>query len=69
MTEKQKQHVDDLAYGFSTLMKLKYERGVQEHGGNVWDKTSLDLVEEAISENIDQFVYLYTLREKLLGQK
>lgn len=69
MTPDQKKHAETIAMAFTGLMKDKYKKGVEEHGGNIWDMSALHLIEEAISENIDQFVYLYTARQKLLGQK
>lgn len=69
MTPDQKKHAETIAIAFTHLMKDKYKKGVEEHGGNIWDMTPLALVEEAIKENIDQFVYLYTARQRMLGQK
>ncbi len=48
-------------------MRDKYEIGQKEHGGNLWEKDTLFLVDQAIDEAIDQVVYLTTLRDKLLN--
>ena len=44
----------------------KYERGVKEHGGNMWEHDQLWFVEESIKEAIDLLHYLRTLRQKML---
>lgn len=66
MTKKQVDHLDCLIEQFRTLATNKYSLGAKEHGGNLWDKGIMFLVEEAILENIDQFIYLMTLRQQLL---
>lgn len=68
MTPEQERHVQFLAEAFTSQLRIKYERGVNEHGGNLWDMSPLDLIDEALSENIDQFAYLSTARQKLLDQ-
>jgi hypothetical protein len=65
MTPAQGAHASRIAQGLSATLLAKYERGVVEHGGNLWERTPLELVDEALAEVLDQFVYLTTLREKL----
>lgn len=58
-------HIHELQFEWIRLMKEKYIRGVEEHGGLITDWPAVRLLDEAIMENIDQFVYLMTLRSKL----
>lgn len=66
MTEEQYLHVIKLSTAFVKMMSNKYENGVKEHGGNLWDKGPAYLLDQAIFENIDQFTYLMTLRDDLV---
>lgn len=65
MNDDQKTHVAQLADEFERRMAHKYTKGAQEHGGNLWEVPSLQLLDEAIDEAIDQVVYLLTLRKQL----
>ena len=65
MTPGQVHHVNRILNSFKTLMVKKYEGGVKEHGGNLYDRSPLFLVEQAAHEAIDQVVYLITLWEKM----
>ncbi len=40
-------------------------KGAREHKGDLLDLSTNQLLNEAISENLDQIVYLLTLKEKL----
>jgi hypothetical protein len=66
MTPQQKAHVESLGKRFVEALSRKYEAGVTEHGGNLWDHEPLWLLDQALMENIDQFTYLSTLRDKLV---
>lgn len=63
MTKKQKEHIDKVMEDTVNLMYSKYKKGVREHGGNLWDKK--ELIDMAISEAIDQVVYLLTLKQQI----
>lgn len=65
MTQKQKNHVEDLLAVFKDRLAEKYQKGAEEHGGNLWDMSAEQLLDEAINECIDQYTYLMTLKEKL----
>lgn len=65
MTPEQTKHVQDIAEAFRVAVSAKYEHGVKEHGGNLWERSIEYLLDQAIDENIDQFVYLMTLKQKL----
>lgn len=66
MTEEQAAHTAHLAKVFQKVMTLKYDNGAKEHGGNLWERTPMFLLDQSISESIDQFVYLQTLKDKLI---
>lgn len=66
MTEEQQAHVDRIKSDFRGKVQAKYANGVKEHGGNLWERDALYLVEQAMDEAMDQYVYLHTLRERLL---
>lgn len=66
ITREHLAHLIQLQNEFSRKAEIKYLKGVEEHGGNLWDKSVVYLLDEAIAENIDQFIYLMTLREKLV---
>jgi len=42
----------------------KYRKGAEEHGGNLWDLSEDELLDEAINEAIDQVIYLLTIKLK-----
>jgi len=65
MSEEQQQHLQGLLYEFGKLASNKYTQGALEHGGNLWDMSNDDLLNNAIDEAIDQVVYLLTLKQQL----
>ncbi len=65
MTPQQTAHLVNIQNSFIEAVRDKYRKGVEEHGGNLWEKTNL--IDEAMNECIDLYVYLYTLREQLKG--
>lgn len=60
----QQAHVNGIAKEFCDVMAKKYASGQAEHGGNLWDLTEDQLLNNAIEEAIDQVVYLITIRGK-----
>ena len=66
MTDEQEEHLEFIQDEFVDLVEDKYRKGQAEHGGNLFDMPTLDLVNNAIDEAIDQVVYLLTLKQKLL---
>lgn len=66
MSPEQEAHIQAIIGRFTKEAYHKYAAGVAEHGGNLWDLSDTKLVEAAMEEAIDQYVYLYTLREKIL---
>jgi hypothetical protein len=61
LTERQESQIKSL----KKELEDKYRKGAEEHGGDLIDKTELELIECAIEETIDQFTYLSSLRDKL----
>ena len=64
MTEEQEQHLQSIKTYFEKQSDSKYRKGQVEHGGNLFDLTPLQLLDNAIDEAVDQFVYLTTLRQQ-----
>lgn len=69
MTDEQEEHLEDIQDEFFDLVAAKYEKGAVEHGGNIWELSELELIDNAIEEVLDQFVYLYTLKQRILDRK
>lgn len=68
LTVAQEAHLRTVAKAFVEAVTTKYVAGAKEHGGNIWDMSAEQLVDHAIEECIDQFVYLHTARAKLRGE-
>lgn len=66
MTKAQEEHLTRIQSQFHDLVNDKYRAGQKEHGGDLWKMSVLKLIDCAIEETIDQFVYLSTLRDKIL---
>lgn len=64
LTVPQQRHVELIGREFCKLMADKYIKGQKEHGGNLWDKSDGELLDNAIDEAIDQVVYLLTIRAR-----
>lgn len=64
MYDDYQEHIEDIAETFEDWMAHKYEAGAKEHGGNLWEMRQDDLLDNAIDEAIDLFVYLYTLKKQ-----
>lgn len=65
MTDDQERHLNNIKEKFEHMVDLKYRRGQIEHGGNLFDMDKYDLIDNALAEVLDQWVYLMTLKEKL----
>ena len=65
MNQAQEQHLARIKIDFSNLVDLKYRRGQEEHGGNLFDMDAMKLLDCTLDEAIDQVVYLLTLRAKM----
>ena len=65
MTPKSDAHLSRLLKDTRLLLKRKYTKGHEEHGGDLLDIGIPQLLNETIAEALDQLVYLLTLKEKL----
>jgi hypothetical protein len=65
MTEAQEAHLGSIKAEFVRMADVKYRKGQEEHGGNLFDVPVRRLIDFAIEEAIDQVVYLITIRESL----
>ena len=61
-TDSDHQHIAYILREFPALAQPKYMIGIAEHGGHLWKKP---VDREALSEAIDQVVYLITLRDQI----
>ncbi len=68
MTPEQEAHLKRIKKNFESKLELQYRAGQKEHGGNLMCNNALWLIDMAISEAVDQVVYLETLREVIVGQ-
>lgn len=68
MTPEQEQHLKKIKINFTNRVDLKYRAGQKEHGGDLMHNNALVIIDMAISEAVDQVVYLETLREVLVGR-
>ena len=66
MSPRQEKHLLSIKETFMQLVDAKYRKGQKEHGGDLFAKSPEQLIDNAIDEAIDQVVYLFTLRDKLL---
>ncbi|MBI4460251.1 MAG: hypothetical protein HY648_09370 [Acidobacteria bacterium] len=65
MTKQQERQLRRIKRAFRRRVDRKYRAGVAEHRGYLGDLSELELIENAMAEAIDQYCYLYALREKL----
>jgi hypothetical protein len=65
MTPEQERHLKSISDAVTKRMAAKYAGGAREHGGNLWEHHVLWFVDQAIDENIDSLVYLFSLRDEL----
>jgi hypothetical protein len=62
LTEAQRKHLTEIQFTLHHRLTDKYERGQQEHGGNLWEKPALP---ELIHEVTDLVTYVVTLEGRL----
>lgn len=67
MEPNQEAHLASIIKRFSEACDKKYRAGQAEHGGDLWDMSADDLIDNALNEAIDQVVYLLTLKDRLTG--
>jgi len=69
VTNEQERHLARVLRSFVFKADAKYRKGQEEHGGDLWALSAIDLVNHALEEAIDQVVYLDTLRENLINEQ
>jgi hypothetical protein len=65
MTSSQEKHLQELHLFHSFLLDKKYRAGAKKYKNNLLSLTPRRLLEEALEENIDQYVYIVTALKKL----
>lgn len=65
MTPTQERHLQAIKEEFTKLVDTKYRKGQAEHGGDLFTKSLMNLLNAAIEEAIDQVVYLLTIKQNL----
>ena len=63
MDGKHEEHLARIKAKFSDQVDRRYRAGNAQHGGFILDKPGL--LDEAIEECVDQYVYLISLKEQL----
>jgi len=64
MDEKHKEDLKQIEEFIVGNLYPKYQKGVEEHGGNIWEKSVPLFVTESRNEITDLAVYLYHLSKK-----
>ena len=65
MTPAQNAHLKRILSAATERITVKYTKGAEEHGGNLWDNEGI--IDEAIDEVADLLTYLCTLKEQIDG--
>lgn len=65
MTPQQEQHLQAVVKAAAELIETKYRIGQEKHGGNLFELSSSQLLDEALMEVTDLFVYLLTVKQKI----
>jgi uncharacterized coiled-coil protein SlyX len=65
MTPAQKDHMNTLVEKFREMHTKKYEAGQEEHGGNLWQKDLMWVIQAAKEEVIDQWAYLDVIERQV----
>jgi hypothetical protein len=69
MTPEQEAHLKRIKTNFTKIVDEKYRMGQKEHGGDLMHNNALTIIDMAISEAVDQIVYLETVREVIIGER
>jgi hypothetical protein len=65
MTHDREKHLQELLELFITEFATKYRKGSRDHKQKLWELDELQLLYEALDENLDQFAYLATAIMKI----
>ena len=63
MKQQQEQHLANIKEDFLREVDKKYRAGQEQHGGDLWAKK--DLIDKALEEIIDLYVYMVTLKTQI----
>lgn len=63
MKQLQEQHLANIKEDFAREVDKKYRAGQEQHGGDLWAKK--DLINKALEEIIDLYVYMSTLKTQI----
>ena len=69
MTPEQEAHLQHIKETFAADVDKKYRKGQAEHGGDLFRKCDVKLVEDALEEVMDAVVYLRTALDNLRAAK
>jgi hypothetical protein len=67
MYSSDEHHLQTILASFEAEVSEKYRKGAIEHGGHLWEKPGM--IDEAMNEVLDLYVYLYTLRDQIRAVK
>lgn len=65
MDQEQERHLAGIIEIFTLEAGKKYRKGQAEHQGNLWDVPPIQLLDMAIEETLDQYIYLVSMRDQL----
>lgn len=65
MKKKHYEHINGITERFKRDAYRKYVKGQKEHGGNLYDMPSVELLKEIRNEILDLVIYFDTLVGKL----
>ena len=65
MTPEQEAHLASVIKTVGGMINQKYRKGQKEHGGNLFDLSPRQLLQESIMESIDDITYKLTLLNEL----
>ncbi len=67
MTPDQERHLQSIKTYFEAASDAKYRAGQAEHGGDLFAMSVASLLDNAIEEALDLFIYLVSLKQKAIG--
>lgn len=68
MTSEQELHLQRIKDNFLIKIDSKYRNGQRKHGGDLMCDNALSVIDKAIEEALDLYVYLETVRETIVGR-
>ena len=70
LNKVQKEHLNHILKTTDKLISKKYKKGAKEHKTTLnTDHTSMELIDMAIEEAIDQITYLLTIKEVMEDER